>query len=294
VVEANENRSFGAYAVSSRDARRFVTAWLTEHHFDAFLDRVPLCVSELSANAVLHTAKPFTVGISGSANFVRVAVTDSVPDRVPIAVPQTGVATDITALSETGRGLVVVGELANRWGIWLGLAVKRVWCEFDLVGRSGVSSDPEIVDMRPEVVPANGFHRVRFLGLPVRAAIASGLDVENAVRDLELTPQLADSVVSDEARRLLVLIERSTSSRLAGRHAAMHAAGNDQVRFDFTLDATDDELAATGELTSVLAQRAPVSAPGPADQVKAFRTWVTEEALRQLAGQQPTVCPLPS
>ena len=88
-------------------------------------------------------------------------------------------------LSETGRGLQIVSAVANRWGIALAQNVKTVWCEFDVGRAAGTEPSRGSTDGRPERRGPPSVFRLRFLGLPVRAAIASGLDVEEAIRDLQ-------------------------------------------------------------------------------------------------------------
>src|SRR5207248_663226 len=125
-----------------------------------------------------------TVAVQGQGTCVRVDVVDSAPHLVPVRVPTHGSAVDITSLGETGRGLQIVSAMANRWGIALAPNVKTVWCEFDGPDPSA-PTDPTVEDDRPSEAPAAGVYRLRFLGVPVRLAIASGLNVEEAIRDLQ-------------------------------------------------------------------------------------------------------------
>lgn len=276
-------RTFAAEPVASRNARHFVVEWLNAHGRAALADRVGLAVSELAANAVLHTSQPFTVSLAMRDECLRVELIDSVPDRMPVPVPTTGSAVDITSISETGRGLQIVGCLANRWGVTIDPNVKRAWAEFES-DPPQEPNEPEFQDLRPQAAPAENVHRFVYLGAPVRAAIASGLDTENATRDVYWVPE-ADR--DDDASKLMELIEKSASLRLAGRHAAMHAASQNQLTFDFTLDATDAELRAMGELSDLLASRAAAGRGAPSDEVRIFRRWLSDETRRQRNGGAP-------
>ncbi len=280
MTTARRSATFVPRPASVREVRHFVLGWLSEEQLDAFTERAQLAVSELATNAILHTAQPFTASVHRIEESVRLEIVDSAPQLVPMRVPISGSAVDITSFSETGRGLQIVSSLAHRWGMELGPNVKTVWCEFDGTARPDRPSDPAIEDHRPTASPPDDLHRLLFIGLPVRAAIASGVDVEEAIRDL----QLGDP--GDGADALLALVDATASLRLGGRHAAMHAAGQNQLRFDLQLDATREALVALGELNHVLADRRV-----PTADVVAFRAWLGEETRRQLDGDQPTPFP---
>lgn len=289
--QARRDRSFAARPASIPEARRFVAQWLREGDLTQFGDRVKLSVSELATNAVLHTARPFTVSLRHIDARVRVEVVDSAPELVPVRVPTIGSAVDLTSHSQTGRGLQIVSALANRWGMTLDPNVKAVWCEFDGVELPDRPSDPRIDDNRVESPRPSNVHRLVFIGLPVRAAIASAIDVEDAIRDVQLQDPARRNAATEA---LLSLVERTASLRLARRHAAMQAAGENRLRFDLEVDASDDALAVTEELNRALADRPrpPRGAPGPSPEVLALRAWLRDEAWRQRQGQPPT--PFPS
>ncbi len=277
-------RTFAAEPVASRNARYFVIEWLEAYGREELIERVGLAISELAANAVLHTTRPFTVGLEWRDDCLRVELVDSAPDHMATPVPSEGSAVDITSFSETGRGLQIVGALANRWGVEVDPNVKLVWAEFDPAPPS-TPSTPEIVDRRAPAVPATDLVRLHYIGLPVRAAIESGFDLEDATRDLQL---IGAADLTDEDRRLLGLIEQSTSLRLVGRHAALHASSQNLMEFDVEVAATDQALLAMGLLNETLARRTGVlGRAGPSEEVIAFRTWLRDETLRQRDGAEP-------
>jgi anti-sigma regulatory factor (Ser/Thr protein kinase) len=76
------------------------------------LDEAVLLASELSTNAITHTASSdgtFDVTIGRRLHSVRIEVRDAGSGGVPVARPQDGMAED-------GRGLGLVELLADRWG----------------------------------------------------------------------------------------------------------------------------------------------------------------------------------
>lgn len=286
--EARSSRTLIATPTSSREARLFVAAWLEQQQLTAISERVLLVVSELAANATLHTERPFTVIAFAIDRGVRIEVIDSMPERDPIPVAKNDPAVGVLHLSETGRGLVIVSSVANRWGISFDTNIKTVWCEFTEAEPVG-PGEPTIVDGRRPPASADELHAIRFVDLPVVEAIASGLDVEDAIRDLQALPEGAER---QEAARLFQLIDETASLRLSGRHAAMHASQLGQTMFEFVVNATDAELLATAELNRALAERpAPTGRTSPTDEVIRFRNWVSEETMRQSKGQPPTRYP---
>ncbi|MFF7525426.1 ATP-binding protein [Streptomyces pseudovenezuelae] len=83
-----------------------------------------LCVDELVSNVVAHVGvgTPATLAVSMKDTRLRIEVHD--PDRraLPTLV---GVTTD----SETGRGMVLIDALTERWGVQLRAETKVTWCE---------------------------------------------------------------------------------------------------------------------------------------------------------------------
>jgi anti-sigma regulatory factor (Ser/Thr protein kinase) len=100
------------------------------------LDPARLVVAELAANAVLHGRVPgrsFRLTLSVAADrTLRVEVTDTRggqwPTRARAAVEEPAEP------AESGYGLLLVEELADRWGVRAGpVPCKTVWAELDHV-----------------------------------------------------------------------------------------------------------------------------------------------------------------
>jgi anti-sigma regulatory factor (Ser/Thr protein kinase) len=98
-------------------ARHFVSDQVRDPELS---ETVALLVSELATNALVHGATTFEVHAVVDAH-VRVEVTDDGPGwpRVVHARPDAG----------GGRGLLIVDELASRWGAERLEHGKRVWFE---------------------------------------------------------------------------------------------------------------------------------------------------------------------
>jgi anti-sigma regulatory factor (Ser/Thr protein kinase) len=88
---------------------------------------VVLLVGELVANSVVHAdadeSEQIMMEILIGADVVRVAVTDSGSSSVPTVRPS-------TSTLEGGRGLLLVEQLSDRWGITReGTRLTSVWFE---------------------------------------------------------------------------------------------------------------------------------------------------------------------
>ena len=87
-------------------------------------------VAELATNAMVHGRVPgrdFQLRLAVVRKALRIEVTDTRGDRLPVAVAP-------APLTESGRGLLIVEALADRWGIIPGpVPRKTVWAEIDLV-----------------------------------------------------------------------------------------------------------------------------------------------------------------
>ncbi|HZF90242.1 ATP-binding protein [Streptomyces sp.] len=109
--------------------RELVRDVLGVWHLDGLADRAALIVTELIANASRHTPCPeirLTVG-RPSATRLRVGVVDREPTRLPML---SQAADD----DESGRGLLLVDAVADRWGYDLHGSGrcpwgKEVWAE---------------------------------------------------------------------------------------------------------------------------------------------------------------------
>ncbi|MFE7811234.1 ATP-binding protein [Streptomyces sp. NPDC057433] len=97
------------------------------------LDPARLIVAELATNAVVHGRVPgrgFRLGLTVTAPAtLRVEVTDPRGDQLPAQARASAGA----GPTESGYGLLLVEELADRWGVRTGpVPCKSVWAELDL------------------------------------------------------------------------------------------------------------------------------------------------------------------
>ncbi|RII06965.1 Histidine kinase-, DNA gyrase B-, and HSP90-like ATPase [Streptomyces sp. YIM 130001] len=106
-------------------ARKFTTDTLSEWSIADRIDDVELCVSELATNALVHSgADGFLVGLAVADDRLRLEVRD-----VGSGLPE---QQSPGADRATGRGLFLVAECADGWGVERDGQRKVVWAEFKL------------------------------------------------------------------------------------------------------------------------------------------------------------------
>ncbi|MFI2293089.1 ATP-binding protein [Streptomyces niveus] len=105
-------------------ARQFVREAVIDWGLCDRMDDVLLCVSELATNALVHGVPPgrgYRLQLLLLADGVfRIEVHDSGGGRPSVREPY----------GESGRGLMLVAALADKWGVGERDPGKIVWCEF--------------------------------------------------------------------------------------------------------------------------------------------------------------------
>lgn len=105
-------------------AREFVSIALADWGLDTRMDDVLLCVSELATNALVHGVPPgrgYRLRLLRYGDgLLRVEVHDSGGGQPGVREPD----------GESGRGLLLVAALADKWGVGERDPGKIVWCEF--------------------------------------------------------------------------------------------------------------------------------------------------------------------
>jgi len=112
-------RRFANVTTSVRLARRFVAEQLTDFD-DVTAESVILMVSELATNSIRHAASEFSITVTSTRQHLHVEVTDYGSG--------TPVARSALPSDTTGRGLQIIAELADDWGVHSKRSgTKTVW-----------------------------------------------------------------------------------------------------------------------------------------------------------------------
>jgi anti-sigma regulatory factor (Ser/Thr protein kinase) len=112
---------FGPDLESAAAARHFTERQLAAWGLLDLLDRARLLISELVVNAVSHAASPTEVVLRTDGRSLRVEVSDNSRALPRTSCPLPG--------APSGRGLLIVGAVADRWGVCPHPQGKIVWCE---------------------------------------------------------------------------------------------------------------------------------------------------------------------
>lgn len=126
---STNRRSFPAVPASAGEARRFVEAVLRRagHEHEAY--PATMLVSELVANAILHTGTPLEVVVDLDDRRARIEVHDG-SRQLPIRK-------NYSALSGTGRGMLMVDRMSSDWGADVTATGKMVWFELGFEPAAG-------------------------------------------------------------------------------------------------------------------------------------------------------------
>ncbi|QZL09301.1 SpoIIE family protein phosphatase (plasmid) [Streptomyces sp. BHT-5-2] len=133
MITARAAATFEPVGRSVATARAFVRDTLQGWGCADIVDDAVVLTSELVTNAVVHAGTAADVLCLRSDGGVRISVADRYPEReIPLqSAGQTMVHPD----REGGRGLLLCGALAARWGVEYTAAQKHVWFHLDLPER---------------------------------------------------------------------------------------------------------------------------------------------------------------
>ncbi|MFI6419416.1 ATP-binding protein [Streptomyces sp. NPDC050842] len=114
----------------ARLARLLAVEWMWEHEVPyGVTEAATQVVAELAANAATHgrvAGRSFRLALVTHDSVLRIEVTDTRGENLPRLQPP-------IPPSDSGRGLLLVEALADRWGVGLGpVPRKTVWAELDL------------------------------------------------------------------------------------------------------------------------------------------------------------------
>ncbi|HEV2760289.1 MAG TPA: ATP-binding protein [Acidimicrobiales bacterium] len=122
-MSAAHRREFLPTPTSAAAARRFVESVLAGTELDHLSYPATMLVSELVTNAILHSGTPLAVSVIPDGSRIRVEVHDGSAEMA--------VRRHYSEMSGTGRGLMLVEQMAAEWGSERTADGKVVWFEID-------------------------------------------------------------------------------------------------------------------------------------------------------------------
>jgi len=278
---ADLEETLASEPASASRARRLVREVLERHGREELLDSAILLVSEVVTNAVLHAGTPIGLRCRIGADAVRIEISDGSP-----VLPSIRHYDDIAS---TGRGLALVAELSQAWGLEPNEHGKTVWFEFrsEGVGDEGVPAATQ-VSVRPDE------RIVRLVGAPtalVQATIEYGDAVLRELALLALGGELDDELPDGwhlPQIDVTPILAAAEEARLEGRAWAdleLHfpvSSGTEALERLRLIDRAD-ALARAGRL---------LSAPA-LPEIGVCRHWIYCSISEQLLGASPEEWELP-
>ncbi len=292
-------------------ARRFVTARLAGTGLEELSEAAALVTTELVTNVLVHTASLPTLRMLTTDDSVRIEVEDACP-----VLPVPGI---LDPTGGCGRGLVLVEQFTQRWGVTrVPDTGKKVWFEL-VAGVAALTEDlsaDQLLDMwgDDEDVPrdsAVGDDRGLAVTLPgpvrhvrvgqVSTALLNGAKshLDDLVRDLTLLNEAAtakgtaDEELIDLAARLTHLAADLIGFRNQIRRQAVDAVqrGRETLTLELDLPVSlrgrllDYQRALDDAEQHCVAGRLLVC-PVPAEQTQ-FRRWKLDRIVQQLGTPAP-------
>lgn len=273
-------------------ARRFVRERLAGTPFENRLADYELILTELVTNATLHGVSPVTVSLQTFSETARFEVADA-SAGTPIGLAR-------SSESMTGRGLMLVEALSDRWGVDRRATGKVVWAEAGVrerivkagalpIGRwlGGQLDEATVGD------PVEPRHTIELGDVPTDLLLEAKAHVDSIIREFALASAGAASgqtaAVSADMRRLIETVgnrfagERESIKRQA---IAAASAGRERTWLVLTLplsaaDAGIEYLAALDEVDSYARAARLLTLETP-PQHRAFRHWYISSLVGQL------------
>ena len=294
-----------AETASVPGARRFVCDGLADWGRRSLIDDAALCVTEMAANAALHSGSRFMdVVVRELPTSVRVAVEDE-GGQVPLEAvrPAVLVAAGSGAVESlpldlqpmTGRGLAIVSMIAETWGVEEMSHGRRVWAELaDTPSAHGVR--PPEVERSADAVPGTvsqaalpaDWKTARLLRCPVRLGLRIDQHLDDLVRELQLIGADQHKEPPRPVREMADNLVRAAFARHTGRQIAQEAAaaGREYVDIEMTMPRAMSpsvrELLRLTRQADLVCREHGLLTLAATPEIESLRTWFTECMVGQL------------
>ena len=281
-------RRLSPQPTSVAEARALVRDLLVESGRDDLVETAALLVSEVVTNALLHAGTPIDVRASLDRNRLRVEVSDR-----SVHAP---VRRRYAATAGTGRGMLMLEQMVDDWGVRRHRDGKTVW--FLLVA-PGTSPEPvPLQDHDPHRRTRGDTVTVDLAGMPLLLHAAWQEHAEALLREYLLhsldDPSDGDPIQmhADATDAIAILEEQVPRARSFAPDRLMADATEPSVSMDHLeievpvasvphFRILDDAIEAALEL----AGEGRIMTPPTQPEVRAYRAWVCRQVLDQAAGE---------
>lgn len=302
VPAAEQRHSLRPHPSSVSLARQIVRSALYAGGREDLVDSAELAVSEVVTNALVHAGTPVDLSVAVGVNGVHIAVSDGSP-HLPTR-------RDHTELASTGRGLRLLEQLVDGWGVQHRPPGKTVWFALS----SGEGDEPTITDLDalldafPDPAPTDAADHleVTLLEFPLLLHSAWQMQAESVLREYLLSRIDADSAQVDgsgdaveahaAAQDAMALLREHVPVPDVGEHPEelMAAAVEPLVSADhLLLPIPTSSVAHFAVLDSMLDEASELAdsgaflTPPTQSEVRSFRRWVCRQVREQSDGEAP-------
>lgn len=287
-----------AEPVSVPGARRFVRDGLREWGRDELVDDAALCMTELAANAALHSGSRFMdVHLHDLGAAVELAVLDEgAQAELESVVPRTSPAMRsgsavLVAEPTTGRGLAIVSMLARDWGVGDADGRRRIWAVLapdEEVGPVRLPrTDQTATEAAPDDVLPEGWKLVVVPDAPVALSVRIDSHIDEVIRELQLIDSSPSSPTAEQARLIQGLVS-VPFARHTARAQALDAEERGQEHMDVRMPMPREAagsvrglLAAMREADQLCRDHQLLAVPA-SPEMDLLREWFTHNMVTQL------------
>jgi anti-sigma regulatory factor (Ser/Thr protein kinase) len=302
---------FAADPASVPGARRIVVDALESWRLVGLVDDATLCVSELAANAALHSGGGFMqIEVLNLGDAVRLSVEDDGVIPAEAVVPRSRFPDpedddDLLRLDDeptTGRGLGIVSILASDWGVEETDGGKRIWAEVtNDQEHHGVrqpkthTHDRHDINERDQAPSGSsgalppGWTLVRLLGCPVQLSLRQDEHLDELIRELQLIAgDQAHPRSQALASQLRGLLSGPAHARHTGRRTAQEAAAaaKEYIDVDMAMPAEFSvevqKLRTAVQAAEVLCEELRLLTLASSGDLRALRAWMTDQLVSQI------------
>ncbi|MEW2383718.1 SpoIIE family protein phosphatase [Micromonospora sp. NPDC047707] len=223
-------------------ARALVRSVLAEAHLEELTNEALLLTTELSTNAVEHARTELDVEVVADRLGLTVTVSDFAGGPVDeLTVGVRNESSDITEISERGRGLLLVDHFASRWGTTYLPTGKGVWFRLDRPAPPGAApaGDAPVV---PNAASAGGDPPAGDSSAPSAAAMSQLMQTTPDPYADDPLPDFATSLLARVAEMVgaaggVVRLDRGDGQgpQVLARYGRQPRAGHELLRVPLTV-----------------------------------------------------------
>ncbi|HET6562280.1 MAG TPA: ATP-binding protein [Marmoricola sp.] len=288
------SRRLAPHPASVGEGRRFIRKVLEDGRRDDLCDAAELVVSEVVTNALVHAGTEVQIAALLGRDGVRVEVSDGSPH-----LPATKNYADLAA---TGRGLQLLEQMVDRWGVDPHDEGKTVW--FELGTLAGPARGRQVMEVDPTGPAADTTVHcvdVELLGVPLllhsawqmqaesllREYLLSRLDDDNGTYEIERHAAASDAMALLQEQVPAPLLDEDPEALMAAAVEPYVSAERVVVSVPAPSVPHFALLAEILETATDMADAGTLLTPPTQPEVQSLRRWLCSEVVHQSDRRPP-------